>query len=110
MSYDVSFRFNVEGAKDGCVSLDESFNMTSNVAPMYHAADHLWIGDLNEKPAKEVIGMLRPAIAYMETHPEEMRKLEPENGWGHFESALKFLRDILDVCADNPACIVHVWY
>lgn len=107
MSYDVSFRRNVENM-EGELYLNDGFNMTSNVGPMYHAAGGLQIGDLDKKTAVEVLDKVRPAYAYMLTHPDEMRALEPENGWGTYEDALKFLREIIATCLDHPECFVEV--
>lgn len=106
MSYDISFRRCVENMA-GELYFNESFNMTSNVGPMYRAAG-LQIGDLDKKTAKDVIAKVKPAYEYMLKHPEKMRKLEPDNLWGDYESALKFLQEILVACLDHPECFVEV--
>jgi hypothetical protein len=113
MSYDVSFRRSVEN-EEGELYLNEDFNMTSNVNPMYHAAGvglgdpDFWIGYLDKKTAVEVLDKVRPVYAYMLTHTDEMKALEPENGWGDYESALRFLKEIIATCLDHPECFVEV--
>jgi len=106
MSYDVSFRRMVENM-EGELYLNEDFNMTSNVGPMYRAA-LLDIGKLDKWSTKDVATVVIPAYEYMVAHPDEMRKLEPENGWGDYESALKFLKEIIVTCLDHPECFVEV--
>lgn len=109
MSYDISFRRKVENM-EGELYLNESFNMTSNVGPMYDtaAANGFWIGDLDKMNTKDVVAKIQPIYGYMIEHPDEMRTLEPENGWGDYESALKFLKEIIVTCLDHPECFVEV--
>jgi hypothetical protein len=113
MSYDVSFRRNVENM-EGELYLNESYNMTSNVNPMYHAAGlglgdpDFWIGYLDKKSTKEVAAILIPVYGWLVAHPDEMRELEPKNGWGSYETALQFLREIYDTCLDHPECFLEV--
>lgn len=106
MSYDISFRRKVENM-EGELYLNEDFNMTSNLGPMYRAAG-LDIGALDKYNCTDVAETILPRYEYLVAHPDEMRALEPENGWGDYESALKFLREIYDTCLDHPECFVEV--
>jgi isopropylmalate/homocitrate/citramalate synthase len=99
MSYDVWFRHHNE-------DIGPAFNYTSNVGPMFLSAGKLHIKDLNGKTSAEAVAMLEPVVSYMETHPQEMQALAPDNGWGCFTGALEFVRDILDACAANPEYVV----
>jgi len=99
MSYDVWFR-------DHNRDIGPSFNYTSNVGPMFFSAGKLRIKDLNGKTSAEAMEMLEPVVSYMETHPKEMKALAPDNDWGDAQGALEFVRNILDVCAENPEYIV----
>jgi len=87
MSYDVSIN-RVE-------SIHES-NYTYNVSEMFTKAFRgtkgLWIIE-DETPYNARIFLLE-AIENMENNKEEYVKLNPENGWGIYEGALKFLRNI----------------
>ena len=100
MSYDVSFRRNVSNM-EGELYLNESFNMTSNVGPMYRAAG-LDVSALDKYTCKDVADTIIPRYEYMVAHPDEMRKLNPENGWGDYESALQFLKEILVTALTIP--------
>lgn len=106
MSYDISFRRKVENM-EGELYLNESFNMTSNVGPMYQAA-RLEIANLDKMATKDVAAIIVHRYQYMVAHPDDMRKLEPENGWGTYEDALSFLKEILVTCLDHPECFVEV--
>lgn len=71
----------------------DSINMTSNVAPMWRLAG----ADLREmrgKPAAEVKIILATAVRNMLAEPEKYRALNPENGWGDYESCVKYLVDL----------------
>jgi hypothetical protein len=75
MSYDVSFRRCVENF-EGDLYLNEDFNMTSNVNPMYHAAgvalgdQDFWIGYLDKMNTKDVVAKIQPVYGYMIEHPD----------------------------------------
>jgi hypothetical protein len=99
MSYDVWFR-------DHNRDISPSFNYTSNVGGMFWKAGKFSIKHLHGKTGAEAMMMLEPVVSYMEMHPAEMKALAPDNGWGDFQGALEFVRDILDVCAENPEYIV----
>lgn len=75
-------------------------NYTYNVMPMYEKA--LGVQSLTEflqgKKVSEVIQPLMKGIREMEAHPEEYKKLNPENGWGNYEGALNFLKTIVSKC------------
>jgi len=106
MSYDVSFR-RCFSDTEGQFYLAETFNMTSNVGPMYRVAG-LEIGNLDKMLTKNVIAKVQPAYDYMVAHSHEMRTLEPANGWGKYEDALGFLQEILVTCLAHPECFVEV--
>ena len=52
--------------------------------------------------------VLEKAISYMISHMDEMREMNPPNGWGDAEGALLFLRNILDNVQLHPLAIVYV--
>jgi hypothetical protein len=92
-------------------------NMTTNVAPMYelawrfvyphmntgygdylcscpkaYAAATVTVDVLNE--------MIKDDVAY--------REMEPENGWGTYQGAVRFLLDFLFACQNNPQEMVRL--
>lgn len=84
-------------------------NYTSNCAPMWEAAG-VDLPALTGTSAADAIPCLRDAVAAMEADPERFRAMNPENGWGRYESALEFLRSIRDACVENPDGRIRVSY
>jgi hypothetical protein len=93
-----------------------SDNYTYNVSEMYyHAWDQikhtLDIPDyeLRSGSWKEAIQLenkyavraLLAMIRQLECYPEIYRPMEPENGWGTYEGAIKFLKDTFHVMLKN---------
>jgi len=89
-------------------------NYTSNVAPMFYAAKPISISTdsiirhLDNKLASSIIWILEIMIKYMMENSEEMKKLNPKNGWGDYYGALNFLNNILIKCHEHPDWIVRV--
>ena len=74
-------------------------NHTYNVYPMYLRAMGNGLTDLlNGKKCKDVIPILQKGIASMEDDPDTYKKMNPPNGWGTYETALEFLKEILNAC------------
>lgn len=96
--------------KSGHGRVVECGNCTYNVAPMYEKAGipNGSLNDLNGVSAKKMAEILTPAVQYMTTHSDEMLALSPSNGWGHYDGALFFLREILRLCLKYPRRIVGV--
>lgn len=71
----------------------DSINMTSNVAPMWRLAG-ADLKELRGRTAREMRVILADAIRIMLIHPEKFKALNPENGWGDYESCVKYLVDL----------------
>ena len=84
-------------------------NMTHNVTDMWRKAgcyDALYMSDGIE--ASNVIPFLEKAIERMKLEPDEYKKLNPKNGWGDYETALKFLKEVLEGCYANEHAIIRI--
>lgn len=99
MSYDVSLT--------GLVAEPKSWNMTSNVVPMWQFAG-ADLATFDGKRAGDVLPFLESAIAHMEKHPDTYRAMNPPNGWGDYDSCLGFLRDLAAGFAEQPRATVRV--
>ena len=87
-----------------------SGNYTHNVVPMWEKAgvyDALY--NSGGKLAGEIVDALERGIHHMESHPDEYKALNPENGWGSYEGALAFLREVADACKKYPRATIGVW-
>ena len=83
-------------------------NYTYNVAPMYAKAMGITPSDLDGKKCSEVIPILRKGVLNMTENPRMYKVMNPPNGWGEYESALKFLEEIYKACVNNPKCKIEV--
>lgn len=52
---------------------------------------------------------LQTGLAYMISHREELLQYNPENGWGSYNSFLKWLISYWKACLDNPGCEIEVY-
>ncbi|MHB1310599.1 MAG: hypothetical protein ACYC3L_01190 [Gemmatimonadaceae bacterium] len=84
-------------------------NITHNVSPMWRKAgvyEALYKSD--ETSAGQWLDALRAGLRDMEAHAETYRALNPSNGWGDYDGALRFLRAWEAVCAEHPKALVNV--
>lgn len=55
---------------------------------------------------KDVVDLVRAGLKDMIDNADDYRKLNPSNGWGDYEGALKFTKELLDACERFPDGIV----
>jgi hypothetical protein len=109
MSWDVDLIKELEDGLDEINVLHEVGNYTYNVSKMYSKAmGGFTINHLHGKKAIEAVKILQSGIIEMSKNPNEYKKLNPENGWGSYEGAKRFLKDIMNACLDYPESIVYV--
>ncbi len=108
MSYDIGLFINT-GIYE--YQVHDCGNMTYNVSKMYREtfpAGMDGIHALAEIKAADAIEMLRMVIGEMESNPSKYKLLNPPNGWGNYESALQYIRNILVGCEQHPNCIIRI--
>lgn len=82
---------------------------TYNVSPMfYDAMGGEGIRGLDGKLGRDALPLLRSAIEKMAGNPEKYRAMNPENGWGNYDGALRLLRDLLEWCESAPLATLVV--
>ena len=88
-----------------------SCNETHNLVPMWREAgcfDALY--ESQGKLASTLLPELRAGLARMEASPEDFKKLNPSNGWGNYETAVSFLKEVIDMCERAPRfATIRVW-
>lgn len=108
-------------------SLVDVGNMTSNVGCMYYKAmpgpyegggrydgtgepepDRGGLTGLSGLSCLIAAPILREGLRYMAEHETEMRELEPANGWGSYDGAIRYLSRILGACELHPRGILAV--
>lgn len=84
-------------------------NYTYNVSKMYREAmNGNSLSDFDGMKAGEAIELLRIGYADMVKNPEKYKLMNPENGWGNYEGAKKYLGRLLTACCDNPDATIDV--
>lgn len=125
MSYDVTLYCPIEpepcyrcpcGAEHMTPGEEEVFstNYTSNCSPMWDAAGcrlRDWADDKAAgRTASTLVEPLKTAITTMEADPERFIAMNPDNGWGSYDTVIPWLRSILDACVEYPNARVYVSY
>jgi hypothetical protein len=112
MSLDIDLYFEVDtGTKiERFVVYDT--NYTHNCANMAEEAglyDCVWRPEECEgiTVAGDLIEPLRNGIKLMEDEPERFIALNPENGWGSYDTFLPWLRKYLVACVENPKAKIY---
>ena len=87
-------------------------NITHNLNVMAKEAgayEVLWRPEeLGMTKAGELVPMLRAALERLVADPERYRKYNPENGWGSYETLVRFVEGYLWACQENPDADVEV--
>lgn len=87
-----------------------SGNVTHNLVPMWQKAgvyEALYKND--GKKAKDVLAVVEQGYKDMLKNKETYVALNPENGWGDFDGALKFIREFYEACVQYPESIISVY-
>lgn len=76
-------------------------------APM-RLSGTLGLGDLAGLCCADIAPVLRAAVEWGVEHIDELRDLNPTNGWGNAEGAVTYLWDIQRFCEVNPKCDLYI--
>lgn len=93
---------------------DEVFetNITHNVSTMAAKAgirECLWDAKENGyKKAEDVIGPLERGIERLENNPSYFKEFNASNGWGTYESFLRFVYGVLRACKEYPEAEIEI--
>jgi hypothetical protein len=69
----------------------------------------LWRPDeIGITQAKELIPWLENGLISLMKNKKASMKYEPDNGWGSYEGLLKFTKNYLEACIENPDLSVEV--
>jgi hypothetical protein len=88
----------------------ESINHTSNTGKMWAIALGIPLGDLHHMECRNAADILHKGVKYMRENKEELEKLNPENGWGDYDTALEFLTEIRDMADAHPKARLDISY
>lgn len=86
-----------------------SKNITHNISPMWRKAeifDELYESD--GKQPKEIVEQLEQGLFMMQINSEDYKLLNPKNGWGNYEYAIKFLSQVIEACKLYPEAKIKI--
>lgn len=104
MSWDIT----LEERKMVDVEVADIGNYTWNVSKMYVEAIGHSLSYFDGKKAFESVDLLAKGFCEMRDHPDKYKAMNPENGWGNYEGALKYLKSLLNACVENPDATINV--
>ncbi len=82
---------------------EENFNYTYNVSKMWYAAiPETGIRTHYGMTGREAVEPLKKIFTYMLDNMNELKKFEPENGWGSYQGALQFVLDLILASLQSP--------
>lgn len=88
-------------------------NITHNLGKIAEEAgiyQALWRPDeCGISTANQLVPILEPGLAYLREHIDELRTLEPDNGWGTVENLIDFTQNYLRAAHHYGETIVKVW-
>lgn len=105
MSYDIGLTIDTGGVEPATVYDD--WNYTSNCAAMWRAAG-ADLAEFHGKTAGECLPILDAAIEELADHPAKYKAMNPENGWGSYDTLLPRLGELADAFRCHPKAIVVV--
>ncbi len=106
MSYDVWLTIDTGGKEPATVV--ECGNMTSNVAPAWHAAGAN-VASFDGKLAGRCLSQVTWALDNLTERPEDFAGTIQGNGsWGSIQDAIEYLTKLRDAFRTHPKCTVCV--
>lgn len=104
MSYDVWLEIDTGGAEPAALT---DWNYTSNCGPMWRAAGAN-LSEFHGKVASECLPLLQMALALMRREPARFEAMNPDNGWGSYDTLLPALDKLAAQFAAHPKATVKV--
>ncbi len=96
---------------EGCLTVDLlDASYTYNVSPMLYEVFDFDNGlrGLHHMECSMAARHLGASIRKMQDDPDKFRAMNPENGWGNYEGAIRFLEKILEACIEAPKASVCI--
>jgi hypothetical protein len=89
-----------------------SANITHNLVKMAKEAgiyEYLWRPEeLKIMRAKQLIKPLTKGLKKLEADAEYFQQYNPESGWGDYEGLVKFVRNYIQACTENPNAHIEI--
>lgn len=105
MSYDIYLKIFTGNTEQHFMDIG---NHTSNTSKMWNDAMGKPLYELDGIMAEDAIWHLERGIKNMKDSPEYFKEMNPKNGWGNYDTALKYLEDILTACKEHPKTKIEI--
>lgn len=108
MSLDVQLTCDGEDGPDEVYWANITHNLRdmATEAGMYH---HLWRPDeMGFTKAAEITPGLRAGLALLLAEPKKYRAFDSPNGWGTYDTFVRFVQEYLAACEEHPDATVSV--
>lgn len=86
-----------------------AFNVTYNLGVMLRAAGFPAWRALSGAPPVETAGVLDGVARALRADPDRFKAMNPPNGWGDYDVAVKFVEDFRDALRDHPNVRIEAW-
>ena len=87
-------------------------NITHNLGEMADAAGiykHLWRPEeIGISKAADLIRPLNAGLHKLKDDPEKYKCYNPRNGWGEYDSLVKFVEKYIAACIKNPDATISI--
>lgn len=84
-------------------------NITHNLIPMWKLAGvYGALYESHGRLARDILPALEFGLLFMATHPDECRKLDAPNGWGKYDDARPWLRELAEACRRYPLADIRI--
>jgi hypothetical protein len=90
VEFDVNYTHNCNGMANAVLNEDAS------------ETGHSWWRELDQKNGLESVGFLNRIISGLEADPHRFRAMNPDNGWGDYDSFLALLKRMRDAVPAWP--------
>ena len=77
---------------------------------MWTLALGMRLRELEGKTGEDARPIVNRGVYKMKRNPDEYISMNPKNGWGDYESALRFLEKFLELCHEHPKATIRMWY
>lgn len=92
------------------------WNLTYNLSPMLRAAGFPgWqetvgrLAEVQPVTAKRVLPVFDAVLAELRADPDRYRAMNPENGWGSYDQAVRTLDDFVEAIRPHPDALIDSW-
>lgn len=94
-----------------CEEESRSLGCTSNVGPMFrHCLGATGVTQFDGMLGRDALPILEAGIERMRLDRNLLEEMNPANGWGSYDGALRTLQKLREWCTSTPEHTISIWY